>query len=322
MRILYITSNRVGDAVLSSGVLAELMRRHPDARVTVATGSVNAGLFKGVPNLDRIVHFQKRTTRGLHWFALWQQVVLGWWDIVVDMRRSVIGWAVPRGKLYRGEKSNRVEHKVIEAARLLGMEGNPPSPELWISQADHDEADAILKDDARPLLCIGPTANWQGKIWPADRFLELAKRLTAKGGILEDARIGIIGAPGEEEQAELILKGLPKNQVIDMVGVSLGVAGAIFERSALYVGNDSGLMHMSAAAGTPTVGLFGPSKDEFYAPWGQKCIHIRTPQSFDELISAPDYDRHTTPSLMTGITVEAALDACETLLRRMADHPG
>src|SRR3546814_1399104 len=59
-------------------------------------------------------------------------------------------------------------------------------------------------------------------------------------------------------------------------------AAACLERADFFVGNDSGLMHLAAAAGTPTLGLFGPSPEARYRPWGPKASFVRTPESFEQ----------------------------------------
>ena len=70
MRILFVTSSRIGDAVLSTGLLDHLMRRYPEARFTVACGPVAAGLFAHMPQLERLIVFDKRRY-GRHWLGLW-----------------------------------------------------------------------------------------------------------------------------------------------------------------------------------------------------------------------------------------------------------
>ena len=73
MRILFITATRIGDAVLSSGLLAWLVEHHPEARFTIAAGPVAAPLFEAVPRLERLIVVEKRRA-GLHWPALWARV--------------------------------------------------------------------------------------------------------------------------------------------------------------------------------------------------------------------------------------------------------
>ncbi|MCZ6607749.1 MAG: glycosyltransferase family 9 protein, partial [Alphaproteobacteria bacterium] len=74
MRILFITATRVGDAVLSTGLLDHLIRENPDARVTVACGPMAAPLFEAVPNLERIIVLEKQAF-SLHWVRLWAACV-------------------------------------------------------------------------------------------------------------------------------------------------------------------------------------------------------------------------------------------------------
>ena len=81
--ILFVTSNRIGDAVLSSGLIKRLSDEIPNARFTVVAGPVAAPLFEEVPSLDRIIPFAKSKSGG-HWFDLWRQVrntAGAWWSI-------------------------------------------------------------------------------------------------------------------------------------------------------------------------------------------------------------------------------------------------
>jgi ADP-heptose:LPS heptosyltransferase len=95
--------------------------------------------------------------------------------------------------------------------------------------------------------------------------------------------------------------------------VDIPSVAACLKRCALYIGNDSGLMHMAAASNIPTLGLFGPSKCELYAPTGAHTAFIRTPESFDELISVPGYDHRTTGTMMGNLKVEDVIDATTKL---------
>src|SRR3954470_9657665 len=85
--ILVITATRIGDAVLSSGLIKRLADEVPNARFTIVAGPDAAPLFAAVPGLDRIITFEKAKTGG-HWLRLWQDVRRTRWGLVVDMRGS------------------------------------------------------------------------------------------------------------------------------------------------------------------------------------------------------------------------------------------
>ena len=108
-----------------------------------------------------------------------------------------------------------------------------------------------------PWLALGPTANWERKVWPAERFVALADALTAPHGPLAGARVAVLGGPGAAERAMAapVLDGLGEERAVNMVGgLSLPEVAAVLARCALFVGNDSGLMHLSAATGSADVG--------------------------------------------------------------------
>ena len=128
----------------------------------------------------------------------------------------------------------------------------------------------------------------------------------------------MFGADGERASVTPLLEGLPSEKLIDLIGrTDLPLAAACLQRCALYVGNDSGLMHLAAAAGVPTLGLFGPSPDVHYAPWGRHTALVRTPESFAEIVNAPDYDYRSQESRMTSLAVEQVADAVVSLLTRV-----
>jgi len=203
---------------------------------------------------------------------------------------------------------------VEELARQLGI-SPPPEPHLYLSKQREARAAAQLAD-GRPILALGPAANWGGKVWPAERFAEAARRLTAPGGILPGARLMVLGAPHERRDIQPVLAA--SSDPLDLTGgVDLLDLFALLRRAALYIGNDSGLMHMAAAAGIPTLGLFGPSAEWRYRPWGEKSAVVRTPETLEELTSAPDYDYRSHRSLMLNLSVDRVVEAAEQLWRRV-----
>ena len=146
--------------------------------------------------------------------------------------------------------------------------------------------------------------------------------MTNANGILPHARVLIAGGPDERDEATPLINSVPIDRRIDLVGkVSLLTVHACLARAALYIGNDSGLTHIAAASGCPTLGLFGPSRESHYAPWGSHTAFIRTEKSFNELVGGPDYDRRTTESLMESLSVEAVQNVAEDLWARTRRMP-
>ncbi len=312
MRLFFLTATRVGDAVLSSGLLGHLIDRHPGARVTLAVGRPAAPLFERLPGLERLIVVDKRP-RGGHWLRLWGQVAATRWDLAVDLRASALTRLVlARRRLIAG-RADETLHRVVELARLAGIEP-PPAPRLWLAPQDRQAADALLAGQ-RGFLAVAPTANWLGKQWPADRFAAVAQALTAPGGPLAGCPVVVFGAAAERSMAAPLLQATLPGGLVDLVGrTELLTAGAVLERAALFLGNDSGLMHMAAAAGVPTLGLFGPTSDLRYAPWGTIARALRTPESLVELRGRADYRIDTDRSFMTSLTVEQVTGAAVRLL--------
>jgi len=274
MRILFITATRLGDAVISTGLLDHLRRAHPGARITVACGPVAAGLFADLPGLERTIVVTKRR-HDRHWFDLWRACVGTRWDLVVDLRGSAVSlllWARRRVIMRGGRRPGlRVGH----VGRLFGLVP-PPVPVVWCGPDAVARATAALPAGPR-WIGLGPTANWDGKVWPPERFVALYEKIAARH---PDARPVVFYGPGAQEAALAapVLAALVARGVVDTGGeLDLVDVAARLARCGLFVGNDSGLMHLAAAAGTPTLGLFGPSRVTEYAPSGRAAAYVVAP---------------------------------------------
>ena len=306
MRILFISSTRIGDAVLSTGLLDHLMRAHPEARFTIVCGRVAEGVFRRMPRLDRLIAVEKRRY-SLHWLEIWGQLATTRWDLVVDLRASAIAWLLWTRRRAVIQGGRRPGHRLTHLAALLGVEP-PPPPVIWTSPEDTTRAAALLPE-GRPWLVLGPTANWHRKVWPAERFAELALRLTAPDGALPGAGIVILGGPGDQERsmATPVLTALP--QALDLVGkLDLPEVAAVLARAAIFIGNDSGLMHLAAAAGAPTLGLFGPTPSDEYGPAGPKAQAV--------LADGPPGQ-----GAMEDLPVARVLEAAKALISQAAQVP-
>jgi ADP-heptose:LPS heptosyltransferase len=301
MRLLFITSSRIGDAVIGSGILEALRLSSPAPRITIACGPLAAPLFSRMPGLERVIIFDKQRF-DLHWLKLWARLAPHVWDSVVDLRGSGLSLflATRARKILRGGRRPGRRYEQLGAA--LGMTP-APLPVAWTAPTDEAKAAALM--GAGPVIALGPTANWDGKIWPAARFVALYKALAET---LPGARAAIFAGPGEAERARAapVLAALPG--ALDFVGsLTLPEAAACLRRAALYVGNDSGLMHLAAAAGTPTLGLFGRSRADEYAPAGRRTAVAIAPGPPGE---AP----------MEALELQSVIAAARGLLEREAAH--
>ena len=305
MKILFITSSRIGDAVLSTGLLNYIAQNHPKAKVTIACGPLAVSLFEGYPQLAEIIPLKKEK-HNKHWIKLWKRVAGQRWDMVIDLRNSVVSRLVFAKRRYIfGPHIDKAKHKAEQNADVMKL-GAVPSPRLWFSAEQSEKAQELIPA-GEPVLGVGPTANWIGKTWPAERFIEVVKFMTAQGGVMEGARVAVFAAPGEEEAAREVLASVPKDKQLDVIAkTDPGTAAATIARCDFYIGNDSGLMHCAAAAGLPTLGLFGPSYPHIYRPWGENADHIGTPETFDELIDFEGYSPQSlTDTLMGSLSVKA-----------------
>ena len=125
-----------------------------------------------------------------------------------------------------------------------------------------------------------------------------------------------MAAAHERPQAAPLLAALPPGRIIDLVGrTDLLTAAAVLRRCALFIGNDTGLMHLAAASGTPTLGLFGPSPVGQYAPWGRFTGVALTSLSGIALFP-PGFDHRATDTLMDSLPVAAVERAARDLWAR------
>lgn len=321
MNLLFISSTYIGDAVLSTGLLAELLRRYPDARVTIVCGRASLPVFEAAPNVVQRIGMVKRGRVG-HWLDLWRSVVGTRWDLVVDLRGSAFAWTVwaESRRIYRPQP--KLGHGSRALAALVDLP-ELPRPVLWSTPEHETVADRVLAGKS-PFIALGPTGNWAAKIWQAERFAELSRRLTGSAGLFQGARIAILGAPGEEPIVAPLFGALPKELTIDLVGKApLAAVPAILRRASLFVGNDSSLLYMATACDIPAVGLFGPTPGlfgpkiaELIAPWAPKVAEARTPIPWQDLTSSSKAERDAMTSRMDTLSV----DAVEATIRRLLER--
>lgn len=316
-RSLFITNTRIGDAILTTGLIEALHAEDPDVRWTVVAGPVAAPLFAEAPFVDQVIPLRKLRLSA-HWVMLWARLVGTRWDTLVDLRGSAVSRLLPAGRRFI-RRSIRADHrhKVVQAASVIGREAAPPSPRLRLSEATR--AAALARQPARPLLALSPSANRIGKTWPLDRFIALVDRLTGTRGQLAGWSIAVLGGPDERDAARALSERLPDRDVRDVTGEGLLATAALLERADIFVGNDSGLMHMAAAMNCPVVALFGPTDERLYGPWTPNRRIVRAEA---EVVTFGSTSRTVseTQTQMLGITVDQAADAVADLVSTLPDR--
>jgi ADP-heptose:LPS heptosyltransferase len=162
--------------------------------------------------------------------------------------------------------------------RAVGIESTSARTEIVLTDAERREARIYLQwvdhdsnplDMTRPIIGIHPGATWPAKKWLPDRFGELADMLVAKLGV----QVIMVAGQHEGDAVNVILKQSFSNIKV-FTGLPLRQLAAIIARCSLFIGNDAGPMHIAAAVGTPTIGLFGPGEEDIWFPYTAGDGHI------------------------------------------------
>jgi len=337
VRALLVRLSSIGDVVHTLPALAALHRHGWEADWLVEPAS--RILLEENPLLARVVTAPPRKA-----FA-WRQalVALGTlrsrrYDAALDFQglwksaawarlsgaRRVIGWEgrsrrEPSSAALLGERVGRtggghVIEKNLALLRPLGIEAAGlrefPLPLSAEAVAHVDAGLAAL--GRRDLVLLNPGGGWPSKLWPAERYGELAKGLRALG-LLPLVSWG----PGEEAVAERVVSASGGAAVRSLPTTLLDYV-EIARRSRLVVAGDTGPLHLACAVGTPVVALFGPTDPARNGPFAREDVVIRHVPG-----CAPCYRRSCTrhAGIMDGITVAEVLAAAERRLA-MAPEPG
>jgi lipopolysaccharide heptosyltransferase II len=305
MKILIRAPNWVGDAVMAIPALEAIRRARADGELCVLARPAVADLVLDQPFADRIMPYdyrgrhsgwagQDRLIRELRREAFDVAVLLqnafeaAWltWRAGIPER---IGYArdgrsplltkairVPKkGEIPKHESYYYLE--LVRRARWMETLPEAVAPvHLQISTAARDAAEARLcRSGAREnawRVAIAPGASYgAAKCWPAERYALLADRLISECG----ADVLFFGAEGEKEVTARICSNM-KSRAISLVGqTSMRDLAALFASCSLFVGNDSGAMHVAAAVGIPVIGIFGSTDPEGTSPSTEQFTLIR-----------------------------------------------
>lgn len=182
-----------------------------------------------------------------------------------------------RGKLYThvlpsAYGSMHMVDYHAQALPALGISDPVGNPEWYLRPEDHEQGDhlmASLQIGQAPLVLLHPPARYANKAWPLERFAALADWLADHGAV-----VALIGHQSEMMIGQHIVN-LTRSKPRNVMGqTGLRQLAAVMKRSALFIGNDGGPMHMAAAVGCPVLGLFGPSDPYVWGPRGENVSVI------------------------------------------------
>ncbi len=266
--VLFLAPGDLGETVLATGALAHVLEEG-DA-LTISAGIEAAALFRAAP----ATRIWLAPSAALN-FALFARLRGARYDVVIDAKRAMAGRVAPARRRFWPAQAPLVRHRAEDWAEALGAE-RALAPRLWIDEEARAAAAAIAPDSA-PLLVLAPGGAQAVKRWPLERFAAVARRL--EGGPLRGARVAIMGAAARDTAiTAAIVRSLDADGVrASDLGLSpdLLAAAALMERATLVMGNDNVLAHIAAAAGAPTLTLFGPTDERVRAPLGPRVRTLR-----------------------------------------------
>ena len=280
--ILFITLSNIGDAIMTTPVLQFLHRHNENASIDIVSDKRSSVLFRHCPYRGEIYHKQK--DRFLRCGpALLFELRRKRYDIVVDLRTDFLARLIRAEKKFiKTDGAGHVHAVEKHFSAVSGIAGGAkiPATTLWLGQSDRDYADGICRGlPGKKWLCIGPSANWDKKIWPAEKYAMLVQDLAGEF----DALV-LLGNKADNAQAEQVARGAPFPCVNLCGQTTLLEAAAVMERMTLFIGNDSGLGHIASAVNTASFTLFGPGDPERYHPWGDLAGWYAAPDRLMENI--------------------------------------
>jgi heptosyltransferase II len=304
MKILIRGTNWVGDAIMALPALRSVRGRFPDVRISILARPYVADLYRSQGIADHLIPYD---TRGLHaglrgrerlaselraqkfdaalllqnafdaaWLA-WRAGIRERIGYARDGRSVLLTKAVPVPK--HGEVPAHEQFYYLELLRRAGwidkLEGEA-SIALRLDPGAEENAERTLlaagAESIRPRIAIGAGASYgAAKCWPPERFAAVANELAEQSG----AEIILFGAAGEAAVSRAITASLHRRP-LDLTGrTSIAELPAVLSRCHLFIGNDSGAMHVAAAVGLPVVAIFGPTDPNGTAPVTPRCTIVQ-----------------------------------------------
>ena len=298
MKILVISSNLIGDTILSTGVIQFFLNKYPNSKFTFVIGPSASQIYHHFPNLENIIKIKKKKY-DLHWLDIIRKCIFIKWDIIIDFRSSLISYILFNNKKFIFKKNNHFHH-LEQLSKLFKFDCSKLT--IYNSPDEIENVEKVIDRNIKYIV-IFPGGNWIPKLWPAKNFNILIKKINNN---YSNIKFIIVGSREEKKiYYDEVTKDIDKKKIIDLMGNSLTLTSAFMKQSSLFVGNDSGLMHLSVASNLKTIALFGPTNDLIYSPKGKKCFVIRTKESYEYFLKNID---DTKKSYMQSIEVDDVIN--------------
>lgn len=302
--ILLVQLGDIGDVVLSTPCIRALRENYPQARIVIAVWDKAAELLEDCPWLNQVIAVTKRSR------SLWEEVRFQieffrnlrslHCDLAIDLRTGTrgaimacisgasqrIGFYVEDGKLWRNRLFTsllkreytpdlHVADYLLELLAAFGIRTEQRIPELAVAEEKQDRIRILLENEAIPLdkmfVAVQPFSLWQYKEWGREKYIALIRWLVAEYGVA----VLVTGSAAEKERAEEIVRGCGAGCYNFAGKTSIAMYAALLQKCRLFIGVDSAGLHIAAAVGIPTVGIFGPSSPVSWAPLGGQHLVIQ-----------------------------------------------
>jgi heptosyltransferase-2 len=276
-RILIFSFSHIGDAVLSTSVIPPLQKHFPNAKISILVGPRSCEVLWGDTRISELIVYDNH---GIHAglkgkYRLIRELEDRKFDLIIDLRDSfwsrLVGgkrWGMPLSRRFttRYRESHAVDRYLgILRAHRVKTEG--AAPEICLLERERQSAAGFLSrngiTERDTVVGIHPGGGWPYKLWPVERFAALAEFLSQK----YSAKMLVFAGP-DESQLQDQMERLMKSKPILVKDAGLRELAALIQRCHLYIGNDTGPMHIAAAVGTRVIAIFGPTSAIRSGPYG------------------------------------------------------
>lgn len=333
-RILIVRLTALGDVIHGLPVATALRNHFPAATISWVVEGRGAELIAGHPDLDSIIRLPRHWSRSLGSIrAVRRQLRQQKFDVAVDLqcltKSALVAWMsgakrrlgvagddgrelskLLNNELTQVNASHVVEH-YLQILRPLGIESPDVEfkvPEQSVDGEFAEQTLAQLSLAGGRFAILNPGAGWPSKLWPAERYGELARHLLQTHGVQS---LAVWGDSDERLLAHAIEKH-SSGAAITAPHTTMPQLAAITRRASLFVGSDTGPMHLSVAVGTPTISLHGTSRAEWCGAYGPSNICLQ-----HHYQSGTARERRSADNIaMRAISVGRVAEACDTLLAK------